>query len=369
MPAVRQIDAGVSTGILAANAVASISSRLMRRLEPPPKSGKSPSHVAALTCHAERLLVHAESLTSHAERLLVHAESLTCHAERLLVHAESLTSHAERLLVHAESLTSHAKRLLCHPMGRTCLRARLLHLRESLTHLRAALLHLRAGLLHLRAAHLHLRAALLHLRAEHLHLRAALLHLRAEHLHLRAALLHLRAALTQGGKRARTWRIWVQTPRYHPEHPHQSQPIPPSLLCLLLFLSALCVSVLKSNLLVLPGGLHHYGSPAQNLPAPGRLAERLTVADAIRSVSPKLPWSRPLPRRKGFQRAQVNGCCDRLCRGCQRRVQQAVRIRRGPSCCASARSSTGGSGRRGVFSIARCAAAACFAGHRCRGHV
>jgi hypothetical protein len=178
-----------------------------------------------------------------------------------------------------------------------------------------------------------------------------------------------RARVGRGGApiRARTCRIWVQTPRYHPEHPHQSQRGPPFLP--LLFLSALCVSVLKSNLPVLPGGLHHYCSPAQNLSAPGRLVGRLTVADAIRSVFPKLPWSRPLPRRKGFQRDQVNGCCDRMRCGCQRRVQQAVRIRRGPSCCASARTSTGGSGRRGVFSIARCAAAACFAGDRCCGHV
>ncbi len=157
-----------------------------------------------------------------------------------------------------------------------------------------------------------------------------------------------------------------------PLSPRAPAPIPtrpPVPFLPLLSLSALCVSVLKSNLPVLPGGLHHYCSPAQNLSAPGRLVGRLTVAGAIRSVFPKLPWSRPLPRRKGFQRDQVNGCCDRLRCGCQRRLQQAVRIRGGPSCCASARTSTGGSGRRGVFSIARCAAAACFAGDRCCGHV
>jgi hypothetical protein len=117
-----------SYGILAANAVASISSRLMRRLEPPPKSGKSPSH--------------AESLTSHAERLLVHAESLTCHAEPLTCHAESLTCHAE-------SLTSHA-----------------------------------------------------------------------------ISLARARAGRGVAPFRARRCRIWVQTPRYHPEHPTVAQPPP-----------------------------------------------------------------------------------------------------------------------------------------------
>ena len=179
-----------------------------------------------------------------------------------------------------------------------------------------------------------------------------------------------RARVGRGGApiRARTCRIWVQTPVINQRtltNPNQSpvpafsSPLPLCSLCLCAEIESPCA----------PSGLHHYRTPAQSPAAPVRLVERLTVADAIRSVFPKLPWSRPLPRRKGFQRDQVNGCCDRLRCGCQRRVQQAVRIRGGPSCCASARSSTGGSGRRGVFSIARCAAAACFAGHRCCGHV